>query len=330
VSDAAILAEGLEKRFGKTHALAGFDLSVKAGTVLGLLGPNGAGKTTAVRIFTTLLPADGGRASVAGYDVALDAHRLRSEIGLTGQYTAIDEYLTGIENLVLIGRLARLSKAQARRRAQELIERFGLADSGGRLARTYSGGMRRRLDLAASLVALPAVLFLDEPTTGLDPRGRLEMWEMIAELVAGGITLLLTTQYLEEADQLADRIAVIDHGRVIAEGTSRELKARVGGERLEIAVARGGSLDAAAAILARHGAGAPHADPELRHVSVPVSHGARQLADVIRDLDAASIELDEVGVHRPTLDDVFLALTGHAAEEDGSPPPGHREQRPVA
>ncbi|MGZ4425791.1 MAG: ATP-binding cassette domain-containing protein, partial [Gaiellaceae bacterium] len=244
MGEPAILAEGIEKRFGATRALAGFDLSVEPGTVLGLLGPNGAGKTTAVRIFTTLLPPDAGRARVAGYDVVGDATRLRFEIGLAGQYAAVDEYLSGRENLVLIGRLARLSKQEAVRRADELIERFGLADAATRLARTYSGGMRRRLDLAASLVALPAVIFLDEPTTGLDPRGRLEVWNMIGELVAGGITLLLTTQYMEEAERLADRIAVLERGRVIAEGTARELKRRVGGERLEVAVARDGSLDA--------------------------------------------------------------------------------------
>ncbi|MGZ4384183.1 MAG: ATP-binding cassette domain-containing protein [Gaiellaceae bacterium] len=329
MSEPAILAEGIEKRFGATRALAGFDLSVEPGTVLGLLGPNGAGKTTAVRIFTTLLPPDAGRARVAGYDVVGDATRLRFEIGLAGQYAAVDEYLSGRENLVLIGRLARLSKQEAVRRADELIERFGLADAATRLARTYSGGMRRRLDLAASLVALPAVIFLDEPTTGLDPRGRLEVWNMIGELVAGGITLLLTTQYMEEAERLADRIAVLERGGVIAEGTSRELKRRVGGERLEVAVARGGSLDAAADILGRYGEGPPRVDAESRHIAVPIAHGARQLADVIRDLDAAGIELDDVGVHQPTLDDVFLALTGHAAEDevDGAP---KRGRRPVA
>jgi ABC-2 type transport system ATP-binding protein len=316
MSEPAILAEGIEKRFGQTRALTGFDLRVQPGTVTGLLGPNGAGKTTAVRIFSTLLPPDAGRARVAGYDVVADATRLRFEIGLTGQYAAVDEYLSGRENLVLIGRLARLSKQAAIARADELIERFGLADAAGRLARTYSGGMRRRLDLAASLVALPAVLFLDEPTTGLDPRGRLEVWNMIGELVAGGITLLLTTQYLEEADRLADRIAVLERGRVIAEGTPRELKRRVGGERLEVALGRSDNLGAAADILARYGEGPPRVDAESRHVAVPIAHGARQLADVIRELDAAGIELDEVGVHQPTLDDVFLALTGHAAEDE--------------
>ena len=313
-ADVAIRAEGLVKRFGSTVALDGLDLAVEHGTVLCLLGPNGAGKTTAVRILATLLTPDAGRAEVTGYDVVRDADRLRAHFGLTGQYAAIDEYLTGHENLEMFGRLYHLSRADARRRADELLARFDLADAGGRLAKTYSGGMRRRLDLAAGLIISPPVLFLDEPTTGLDPRSRLAMWDLIGELVAGGTTLLLTTQYLDEADQLADRIAVIDAGRVIAEGTADELKGQVGGEHLEIAVARGADLERAVAILARHADGEPHADPETRRISAPATGGARRLADVVRDLDAAGIEIEDLAARRPTLDDVFLALTGHAAE----------------
>jgi ABC-2 type transport system ATP-binding protein len=310
----AILAEGLEKRYGATHALRGLDLAVEQGTIFGLLGPNGAGKTTAVRILTTLLKPDAGRAEVAGFDVVRQAGELRAQIGLAGQYAAVDEYLTGWENLEMVGQLYHLPKAQARRRADELIERFDLLDAGRRLVKTYSGGMRRRLDLAASLVVAPPVLFLDEPTTGLDPRGRQAMWDVIRELVAGGTTVLLTTQYLEEADQLAGRIAVIDGGRAIALGTPDELKARVGGAWLELTVARGGDLDAAVRALRPHcDEGAIHVDAERRHVVVPVADGSG-LAPIVRDLDAAGIRLDDVGLHRPTLDDVFLALTGHTAE----------------
>lgn len=315
----AILAEGLEKSYGKTRALGGLDLRAKEGTILGLLGPNGAGKTTAVRILTTLLRPDAGRAEVAGLDVVRQAARLRSRIGLTGQYAAVDEYLTGRENLEMFGRLYHLPKAQARRRADELLERFDLVDAASRLVRTYSGGMRRRLDLAASLVVSPPVLFLDEPTTGLDPRSRLAVWDLIGELVAGGTTLLLTTQYLEEADRLADRIAVVDAGRVIAEGTSSELKTRVGGERLEVTVFRDGDLKAAARALEpyAHGEGGVLVDPDRRQVGVTVARGARPLATVVRDLDAAGVQLDDIGLRRPTLDDVFLALTGHAARQTG-------------
>jgi ABC-2 type transport system ATP-binding protein len=314
----AILAEGLRKSYGKTLALDGLDLEVREGTVLGLLGPNGAGKTTAVRILTTLLKPDAGRAEVAGLDVARQADELRSRIGLTGQYAAVDEYLTGRENLEMVGRLYHLPKKEARRRAEELLERFGLVDAASRLVKTYSGGMRRRLDLSASLVFSPPVLFLDEPTTGLDPRSRLAMWDIIGELVSGGTTLLLTTQYLDEADRLADRIAVVDAGRVIAEGTSSELKAQVGGERLEVIVAEGDGLRDAARVLERHAHGDVRVDAGRRYVGATVAGGAGLLAAVVRDLDAAGVLVEELGLHRPTLDDVFLTLTGHAAEPDAT------------
>jgi ABC-2 type transport system ATP-binding protein len=310
----AILAEGLTKRFGAVVALDGLDLEVAPGTVLGLLGPNGAGKTTAVRIFTTLLEPDGGRAQVAGLDCVRDAQALRSQIGLAGQYAAVDELLTGRENLEMVGRLYRLSRARARTRASELLEQFGLTDAANRPAKTYSGGMRRRLDLAASLIATPPVVFLDEPTTGLDPRSRLAMWDQIARLREHGTTLLLTTQYLEEADHLADLIAVIEHGRAIAVGTADELKAQVGGERIELTIARGGDIARAARTLERHVEGQVRVDADARQISGAADHGARRLADVVRELDAAGIVLDDLAVRRPTLDDVFLTLTGHTAE----------------
>ena len=328
----AILAEGLQKSYGTTRALDGIDLRVERGTVLGLLGPNGAGKTTAVRILTTLLKPDAGRAEVDGLDVVRQADELRSRIGLTGQYAAVDEYLTGRENLEMVGRLYHLPKKVARNRADELLERFDLVDAASRLVKTYSGGMRRRLDLAASLVLTPPILFLDEPTTGLDPRSRIAMWDIIGELVSGGTTLLLTTQYLDEADRLADRIAVVDAGRVIAEGTSGELKARVGGERLELTVARGGGLDEAASVLERyaHGDGGVRVEAERGYVGATVAGGPGLLAAVVRDLDAAGVQADELGLHRPTLDDVFLTLTGHAAESDSAEDEQRVEEKEIA
>jgi len=312
----AISAVALVKNFGKTRALDGFDLEVAQGTVFGLLGPNGAGKTTAVRIFTTLLEPDSGHAEVAGLDCVRDAKALRSQIGLAGQYAAVDELLTGRENLEMVGRLYRLTRARARARAVELLEQFGLSDAAGRPAKTYSGGMRRRLDLAASLIVTPPVLFLDEPTTGLDPRSRLSMWDLIEKLRDGGTTLLLTTQYLEEADFLADRIAVIDRGRTIAVGTADELKSQVGGERIELTLGRGSDLEAAAAVLAPHVDGSVRIEADTRHISAPAAGGAARLADVVRDFDAGGISIEDLAVRRPTLDDVFLSLTGHGAEAD--------------
>jgi ABC-2 type transport system ATP-binding protein len=311
----AIVAEGLRKRYGKTQALDGLDLAVPEGSVLGVLGPNGAGKTTAVRVLTTLLRPDAGHARVLGVDVVRSPERVREMIGLTGQYAAVDEFLTGWENLEMVARLFRMSRRDARRRADELLERFDLTEAGGRPVKTYSGGMRRRLDLAASLVARPRVLFLDEPTTGLDPRSRIEMWQVIGELVADGTSMLLTTQYLEEADHLASTIAVVDHGKVIAGGTSDELKASVGGERLHITVADPGQLAAAVDAVRRHADGEPDADKETGELTVPVRRGAGVLPDVVRELDAAGVGIADLAIRRPTLDDVFLALTGHAAEE---------------
>lgn len=309
-----IVVQGLVKKFGDTTALGGVDLSVAEGTVLGLLGPNGAGKTTVVRILTTLLEADAGRAEVAGLDVVSQADEVRAIIGLTGQYAAVDEYLTGFENLEMVGRLYHLGKKESRLRATDLLERFDLTDAAKRPAKTYSGGMRRRLDIAASLIARPRVLFLDEPTTGLDPRSRQGMWEFIADLVSDGTTILLTTQYLEEADRLAEQMVVIDHGKVIARGTGDELKAQVGGQRLEFVVAESSSLSDLSDLLGPLGIGSPSVDEQSRTVSLPVTNGAEDLAAALDRWQGSGIELIDVGLRRPDLDDVFLTLTGHGAE----------------
>ncbi|MFF8607372.1 ATP-binding cassette domain-containing protein [Streptomyces sp. NPDC015346] len=324
----AIYAEGLVKTFGDVRALDGVDLDVPEGTVLGLLGPNGAGKTTTVRVLTTLLQPDSGKAFVAGIDVLKHPNEVRRSIGLSGQFAAVDEYLTGRENLQMVGRLYQMNAKAAKARAGELLDRFNLADAADRPAKTYSGGMRRRLDLAAALVVSPPVMFMDEPTTGLDPRNRQQLWEVIQELVAGGTTLLLTTQYLEEADHLAHDICVVDHGKVIARGTSDQLKAQTGGERVEVVVHEPEMIAPARDVLSRYGlAGIGHGEVSVEHhtrkLTVPVAGGAKLLAEVIRDLDTVGVEIDDIGLRRPTLDDVFISLTGHAAEladeENGGP-----------
>jgi len=317
----AIYAEGLVKTFGAVKALDGVDLDVPEGTVLGLLGPNGAGKTTAVRVLTTLIKPDSGNAVVAGLDVLKQPHDVRRSIGLSGQFAAIDEYLTGRENLQMVGQLYQLSARDAKLRAAELLDRFNLADAADRTAKTYSGGMRRRLDLAAALVVRPPVMFMDEPTTGLDPRNRFQLWEVIEDLVAGGTTLLLTTQYLEEADRLAHDIAVVDHGKVIARGTSDQLKAQTGGERIEVVVHDREEIPTAEALLGKHSLqgtaqSGVTVEQHTRRLTVPVAGGAKLLAEVIRELDSRGIEIDDIGLRRPTLDDVFITLTGHAAEDE--------------
>jgi ABC-2 type transport system ATP-binding protein len=311
----AIVAEGLVKHYKEVTALDGIDLRVPEGSVLALLGPNGAGKTTAVKILTTLIAADGGRAEVAGIDVAGDPRGVRRNIGVSGQYAAVDEYLTGYENLEMIGRLYHLGRRASAERARELLAQLRLDDAADRPSKTYSGGMQRRLDLAGALVARPPVLFLDEPTTGLDPRSRTEMWTLLQELVSGGTTLLLTTQYLEEADLLADNIVVIDHGKVIAEGTADQLKSQVGGERLEVTLADAADVPAALSLLSPLAAGEPTYDEGRRSIVVPVTGGAAMLADALRRLDSDGVQIDDVGLRRPTLDDVFLSLTGHTAED---------------
>jgi ABC-2 type transport system ATP-binding protein len=318
-SDLAIWTEGLTKSFGTVQALRGIDLHVPRGTVLGVLGPNGAGKTTAVRILTTLLRPDSGRAVIEGRDVIHDPAGVREVIGLAGQSAAIQENLTGRENLEIVGQLYHLGRTASRRRATELLDHFDLGDAGNRPAKTYSGGMQRRLDLAASLVAAPAVLFLDEPTTGLDPRSRNGMWQVIRDLVEGGTTLLLTTQYLDEADELADRIVVIDRGLVIAEGTAEELKDQVGGDVIEFVVPDRTRLDAAAGAVTSLSDVAPTVDRGDGRVTVRVgARGSQAIVQAVRDLDAAGVVTDGLALRRPSLDDVFLTLTGHAAEEEVS------------
>ena len=314
-----IEAEGLTKtyssRSGTVHALAGLDLSVPEGTVKGLLGPNGAGKTTTVKVLNTLIRPDSGHATVDGVDVLAHPQQVRSMIGASGQYAAVDENLTGLENLEMVGRLYHLGIRKSRARARELIDAFGLAEAGDRPVKGFSGGMRRRIDLAGALVNNPRILFLDEPTTGLDPRSRIGLWETINDLVKGGTTVLLTTQYLEEADYLADHISVIDSGKVIASGTSDELKAQIGGHRVVVSLVRDSDSDAARQILGRHGTGEPNVSDDRRQLDVTVDEGPTALQRILADLDSESVALHDAGMRRPTLDDVFLTLTGHRAEE---------------
>ncbi len=325
-----IRASGLVKRYGDVTALDGLDLAVPEGTVLGLLGPNGAGKTTAVSILTTLLEPDRGTATVAGADVLAEPGEVRKRIGLSGQYAAVDEHLTGFENLDMIGRLYRLGRGPSRARARQLLDRFDLAEAADRPVKTYSGGMRRRLDLAGALVAEPPVLFLDEPTTGLDPRSRTGLWEVIRQLVARGTTVLLTTQYLEEADQLADDIVVIDHGRAIAQGTAEQLKREVGGERIEVTVMGATEVATARRVLTDVAVGEIQVDEQSRTVCAPIRGGAPVLTRVLRQLDADGVAVLDVGLRRPTLDDVFLTLTGHVADVEDATDAEAREPQEVA
>ena len=320
-----IRTSGLVKRYGEVVALDGLDLVVPKGTVLGLLGPNGAGKTTAIRILTTLLEPDEGSVEVAGLDVRAEPDKVRQRIGLSGQNAAVDEYLTGFENLDMVGRLYHLGREKSRARARALLDDFDLDEAADRMAKTYSGGMRRRLDLAAALVAEPDVLFLDEPTTGLDPRSRAQMWLTIQGLVRGGSTVLLTTQYMEEADRLADDIVVIDRGRMIAHGTSDELKTQIGGERVEVVLANSADLPQAQAILVEHSIGEVQVEEQTRRLTAAVAGGAEVLKQVLQRLGDREVTVDDVGLRRPTLDDVFLTLTGHAAEEVAEPADGETD-----